>query len=226
MATRVRLTANPLSGRVVSWKGNYGWIEPQATVEHPDMEKHKGWLFVHSEDVVPKWRNLTVGSLVEFFLYHDGQGLGCDECIARKVLRLTLAWEPSQAIFGQEGDLLPEFEERMHVTMRAYQWMLRDGSASGLPFLLLEVWGRPQNIVEAVLEIAKKDAEGYQAEMLVPESRLWKVHMGHLQSHCRAAALSEELKITDPMPCRSLTLKGARQEVGAGLEALIMQVCD
>merc|ERR1719329_863424 len=225
MAQRVRLTPNPIAGRVTVWKGTYGWIEPQCTLEHPDVAKHKGKIFVHSEDTVPKWRSLTVGSLVEFYIYHDGQGLGAEDCVARKVLRLTLPWATAQEAFGQEGDRLPEFEQRMHVTMRAYTWMLMDGSPRELPFLLFEVWGRPQAIVSAVLEITTKGKTA-DCDMLVPESRLWKVHLGKLQERCRGAALSEELSITDPMPCRTLTLKGSREDCGAALQSLISQVCD
>lgn len=230
-APRDRVVPESLSGRVIQWKGTYGWIEPSQPIDHPDMQKQAGWqggagrIFVHAEDVVPKWRSLTVGALVEFFLYHDGQGLGAEECIARKVLRLTLPWAAAQSSFGMDGEELPAFEGQWHVTVRAYQWMLADGSNSGLPFLLFEVWGRPQAIVEAVLELTRK-GNRCNAEMLVPESRLWKVHLGQLQRCCKGAQLSQDLKITDPMPCRTLTLKGGRDECGQALEALIAQVCD
>lgn len=226
MATRVRLTPAPLSGRVVQWKGSYGWIEPTCVVEHPDVAKHRGRIFVHAEDVSPKWKSLTVGSLVEFFLYHDGQGLGAEDCVARKVLRLTLAQNGAQAVFGVEGDRIPEFEAKLGVTLRAYQWMLNDGGSGELNFLLFEVWGRPQNIVEAVLEATKKKDQRYASEMLVPESRLWKVHIGQLQQRCKGASISQDLRIQDPMPCRTLTLKGTREECGSALQTLISQICD
>ena len=31
-----------------------------------------GHIFVHGEDIVPKWRGLVAGSMVEFILYLDG----------------------------------------------------------------------------------------------------------------------------------------------------------
>lgn len=31
-----------------------------------------GHIFVHGEDIVPKWRGLVAGSMVEFILYFDG----------------------------------------------------------------------------------------------------------------------------------------------------------
>jgi len=224
-SARKRVCAESLCARVTSWKGTYGWLEPQCIIDHPELQKHQGRIFVHSEDVVPKWRALTVGALVEFFLYHDGQGLGAEECVPRKVLRLTLPWAGARVLFGEEGEKLAEFEKKMKVTMRAYQWMPSDGSNSELPFMLSEVWGRPQAIVDAILELCQ-DGTRCAAEILVPESRLWKVHLGQIQRCCKSAALTEDLKITDPMPCRSLTIKGTRAECSSALQALTAQVCD
>merc|ERR1712039_1090564 len=101
------------------------------------------------------------------YLYYDGQGLGAEEVVASKVLRVTLPWAEAQARFAPEGQHLPEFERRMRVTVRAYQWTLMDGQRSDLPFLLFEIWGRPQAIVEAVLEVSARGRHT-MAEMLVP----------------------------------------------------------
>jgi len=241
MSTRVRLTPDPICGRVIEWKGAYGWIEPQCSIEHPDISKHRGRIFVHSEDCVPKWRSLTVGVLVEFHLYYDGQGLGAEDCEARKVLRLTLSWDDARSTFGEEGEQIPEFEQRFRVTMRAYQWEPLDDGAlqetwepghlveAGLPFLLFEVWGRPLAIVEAVLEAASFSSGSQRhcgMELLVPETRLWKVRLGQLRQRCRSTELSQELAISDPMPCRTLAIRGTREECGAAVQAFLAQVCD
>jgi len=226
MSERTRLTPVPICGRVIDWKGQYGWIEPSCVVDHPDNKKHQGHIFAHSEDVMPKWKNLTPGSLVEFHLYYDGQGLGAQECVARKVLRLTVPWEASQKMFGSEGEQLPEFEKKYQVTMRAYQWMLIDGSPSDLPFLLCEIWGRPQNIIRAVLEVTAEEGGVIAAKMLVPESRLWKLNLQQLTQRCPQTELSSGVIITDPMRCHSLTFSGGREQAGLALQALIVQVCD
>eukprot|EP00425_Heterocapsa_triquetra_P009082 CAMPEP_0195148124 /NCGR_PEP_ID=MMETSP0448-20130528/174653_1 /TAXON_ID=66468 /ORGANISM="Heterocapsa triquestra, Strain CCMP 448" /LENGTH=176 /DNA_ID=CAMNT_0040186729 /DNA_START=8 /DNA_END=535 /DNA_ORIENTATION=+ len=175
--------------------------------------KHRGHIFTHSEDVVPKWGSLTVGSLVEFHLYFDGEGLGAEECVARKVLRLTLPWMTAQKNFGEDGERLPDFEKKIGVTMRAYQWMYVDGSQSPLPFILFEVWGRPNAIVQAVLEVTAAGVVS-EAEMLVPESRLWKLDIEQLRSRCASVELSPDVTITDPMRCRTLAFKGPREECG------------
>eukprot|EP00929_Paragymnodinium_shiwhaense_P002247 TRINITY_DN10244_c0_g1_i1.p1 TRINITY_DN10244_c0_g1~~TRINITY_DN10244_c0_g1_i1.p1 ORF type:complete len:248 (+),score=30.72 TRINITY_DN10244_c0_g1_i1:87-830(+) len=222
---RTRLTRNVVPGRVIEWKGQYGWIEPQVVIEHPELSKNKNRIFIHAEDCLPKWRNLAVGSLVEFHLYSDGQGLGAEECYARKVLRLTLPWSAAKAVFGEGGEFLPDFDRRANVTTKAYEWMFVDGSASDMAFLLLEVWGHPQNVIAAVLEICKKDRR-LVANMLVPEGRLWKVNLPQLWERCRGATLAQDLTIIDPMPCRTLTIKGTRGECGSALSALILQVCD
>eukprot|EP00403_Amphidinium_massartii_P027973 CAMPEP_0178395948 /NCGR_PEP_ID=MMETSP0689_2-20121128/13479_1 /TAXON_ID=160604 /ORGANISM="Amphidinium massartii, Strain CS-259" /LENGTH=109 /DNA_ID=CAMNT_0020016613 /DNA_START=435 /DNA_END=764 /DNA_ORIENTATION=- len=109
--------------------------------------------------------------------------------------------------------------------MRAYQWMLIDGSTSQLPFLLFEVWGRPKQVVEAVLKMATQEGT-VEPTMLVPESRLWKVNLAHIQEWCPSAWISQDLTITDPMPCRTLNLKGTEEECAGALNILIGQVCD
>lgn len=225
MAERTRVTPLPIFGRVVDWKGKYGWIEPQCVIEHPDIGRHRGHIFVHSEDVVPKWKSLTVGSLIECHLYYDGQGLGAEDCIARKVLRMTLPWPSAQAAFGPDGERLQEFERRLQVTMRGYQWMRIDGSPGNLPFILFEVWGRPQTITRAVLEVSAENSE-HVAKMLVPESRLWMLNLAQLRQKCQDTELSESVTITDPMRCHSLTIRGTHEQCGLALQALIMQVCD
>ncbi|CAE8624850.1 unnamed protein product [Polarella glacialis] len=213
---RTRLTPVPIVGRVIEWKASHGWIEPQCFIEHPEISKHRGHIFVHSEDVVPKWRSLVVGTLVEFYLYHDGQGLGAEECMPRKVVRVKLPWQAAQESFGENGENLPQFEQMMNVTVRAYQWVQVDGNKSGLPFLLFEIWGRPQAVVEAVAKATEK-AEKENAEcsvsLLLPESRLWKVDFAQLQQCC-PTEVSAENTVTDPMPCRTLTIKGAEARNG------------
>ncbi|OLP83354.1 hypothetical protein AK812_SmicGene35894 [Symbiodinium microadriaticum] len=39
---RTRISAEPLTGKVVFWKGQVGWIEPEHAVNHPKAYAHKG----------------------------------------------------------------------------------------------------------------------------------------------------------------------------------------
>ncbi|CAE7687544.1 Eif4e1b [Symbiodinium microadriaticum] len=222
----------PSVGRVVEWKKTHGWIEPDCPIDHPEIVKHQGHIFVHGEDLVPKWRNLVAGAMVEFFLYYDGQGLGAEECTARKVLRVTLSWKQAQAMFGETGERLADFEQKSQVTIRAYQWCQPDGGSSDLPFLLFEIWGRPQAVVDAIGALATlREEDGNGAEdtlcvnLLLPESRMWKVDLMQLQHYC-SLEVSSSITITDPMPCRTLTIQAPLPNFRSSLHALIMQACD
>lgn len=214
-------------GKVVEWKKTHGWIEPECSIDHPDIGKHQGHIFVHGKDIVPKWRGLVAGSMVEFILYFDGHGLGAEECMARKVLRVTLAWKQAQDLFGADGQGLAEFEAKMQVSIRAYQWCQMDGTNSDLPFLLFEIWGRPQAVVETIDALAmkredSKDSETLCVNLLLPESRLWKVDLFQLQ-HFGGLEVSSSITITDPMPCRTLTLQAMQPNFRSALHALIAQ---
>jgi len=70
-----------VTGKVVEWKGYYGWVEPDAPIEHPKAAKHKGHLYVHQRDVLDG-SALSKGQTVNFHIYEDESGLGIEECIA------------------------------------------------------------------------------------------------------------------------------------------------
>ncbi|CAE6920188.1 unnamed protein product [Symbiodinium sp. CCMP2592] len=67
---RTRISAEPLTGKVVFWKGQVGWIEPEHAVNHPKAYAHKGQLYVHSQDVL-NGETLSSGTQVRFHLYED-----------------------------------------------------------------------------------------------------------------------------------------------------------
>lgn len=224
-APRMRITRVPIPGRVKEWRGSYGWVEPQLEVDHPDMAKHQGHIFVHSEDLLPKWGKLTPGSLVEFHLYMDGGGLGAERCVALKVLRLTLPCGMAKVAFGSDGEGVAEFERTWNVTVRSYEWMHLDGSQSEMDFLLFEVWGRRQALVDAVTELSKRERKCLP-RLLVPESRLWKLDLPSLSQVAQSVELSQELTIHVPMACRTLYVKGSHAECSAALKMFISQVCD
>ena len=78
---RTRISPEPLTGKVVSWKGQVGWIEPEHAVNHPKAYAHKGQLYVHSKDVL-NGEALSSGTQVHFHLYEDRAGLGAEQCYA------------------------------------------------------------------------------------------------------------------------------------------------
>lgn len=73
---RKRVSEEPLSGTVKSWRGGFGFVTPSAPVDHPLFT---GSLFLHSNDLVGGDR-AEVGRAVSFYLYSDPQGLGAEEC--------------------------------------------------------------------------------------------------------------------------------------------------
>lgn len=63
-----------LIGTIKQWKGKFGWVTPDDTIEHPLSEMHNGDLYLKQEDVEEEIEG--VGSRVQFMLYSDGKGLG------------------------------------------------------------------------------------------------------------------------------------------------------
>jgi len=76
---RRRIAPTQMEGRVLEWKGKYGWIRPEPGVQHPKAGKHRGKIFVSMIDLVGAAR-LEPGGLCRFFLFEDEAGLGAEEC--------------------------------------------------------------------------------------------------------------------------------------------------
>lgn len=64
----------PLTGSVIDWKGAFGWIKPNDTIDHPLAQKHHGDLYFTQDDVEDEIEG--VGAEVQFMLYQDRKGLG------------------------------------------------------------------------------------------------------------------------------------------------------
>jgi len=56
-----------------------GWIWPTMPLQHPAARRHGGRIYVNRKDVKPGVV-LVPGTLVEFYLYEDEQGLGAECC--------------------------------------------------------------------------------------------------------------------------------------------------
>lgn len=63
-----------VTGKVVTWKGKFGWIQPDSPIQHPQAKNHGGRVFLNQQDVESSIEG--VGSAVSFFVYADGSGLG------------------------------------------------------------------------------------------------------------------------------------------------------
>lgn len=59
--------------------GHYGWIMGFGDIDHPDVAKTGGRIYVHKRDVA-KGVSLVKGDVVSFYLYVDDQGLGAECC--------------------------------------------------------------------------------------------------------------------------------------------------
>jgi len=83
-----------VTGKVVMWKGKFGWILPDSPIQHPQAQNHGGRVFLSQQDVESSIEG--VGSAVSFFVYADGSGLGAAKAMpvslgVRKDIRKTHA---------------------------------------------------------------------------------------------------------------------------------------
>lgn len=68
-----------ITGKIVEWKGKFGWVEPDAPVPHPEANKKGGRIYLSQEDVAEVISG--VGAEVSFYVYADGTGLGAMNCV-------------------------------------------------------------------------------------------------------------------------------------------------
>lgn len=72
--------------------GHYGWIMAFGEIDHPDVGKTGGRIYVHKRDLA-KSVSLVQGDVVSFYLYVDEQGLGAECCSS-----------PQSAVTGQSAE--------------------------------------------------------------------------------------------------------------------------
>lgn len=78
MAERARVTKR-ITGKLIEWKGKYGWIKPTEAIDHPDASKRGGKVYIAQEDVEEE---VQVKGVVSFLTYVDETGLGAMHCKA------------------------------------------------------------------------------------------------------------------------------------------------
>lgn len=77
---RRRLAQIRHTGSVLHFGRHFGWIAPDAAIDHPEAWKHNWRVYVNLKDVSsgePLWG----GARVSFFAYCDGDGIGAEEVL-------------------------------------------------------------------------------------------------------------------------------------------------
>mmetsp|Transcript_43475 Transcript_43475/g.131499 ORF Transcript_43475/g.131499 Transcript_43475/m.131499 type:complete len:303 (-) Transcript_43475:25-933(-) len=67
------------TGKIVEWKGKFGWLQPDAPIDHPEARMKGGRIYLSQEDVAEVISG--VGAHVSFYVYADGTGLGAMMCV-------------------------------------------------------------------------------------------------------------------------------------------------
>jgi len=75
---RNKVSQTRVTGKVLEWKGTFGWIKPTAPIQHPEASKHGGKVYLGQEDVEEEIAG--IGAMVSFFAYADGSGIGAMHC--------------------------------------------------------------------------------------------------------------------------------------------------
>lgn len=87
-----------ITGSITEWKGKFGWIVPDAPINHPEARMKGGRIYMSQEDVLEVISG--VGAEVSFYVYSDGAGLGAlhvvpvDSATAQKKLTRKAAMAP------------------------------------------------------------------------------------------------------------------------------------
>lgn len=80
---RERILAKRVTGKLIRWRGQMGWIKPTEKIDHPEAERHRKGIYLHEVDVKPG-HELHQGAQVTFFVYSDEDGLGAEQCMLSK----------------------------------------------------------------------------------------------------------------------------------------------
>jgi len=86
-------------GEVLVMLGHYGWIMSLDPIEHPDISKTSGRIYIAKKDVQGGC-SLGKGDIVTFFLYVDEQGLGAEAC--------TIEEEASSKLSPSASEFVPQ----------------------------------------------------------------------------------------------------------------------
>lgn len=77
---RNRISELEITGEVIEWNGNFGWISPYDAIDHPAAKKREGKIYVAAADLKDEGvSGLEAGQLVSFHIFLDNSGLGAEE---------------------------------------------------------------------------------------------------------------------------------------------------
>lgn len=74
------VTAEPVIGTVVTWKGHTGYLQPDEPLNHEAASQRGGRVWVHKKNLAEGVTELMEGMKVSFKVYCDPSGLGALEC--------------------------------------------------------------------------------------------------------------------------------------------------
>jgi len=78
---REPVTQIALTGEVVSWNGQFGFLQAHAPIDHPNAEMRGGKIYCCQKDLAAgiETSQIEQGQVVQFQVYSDSQGLGSTE---------------------------------------------------------------------------------------------------------------------------------------------------
>lgn len=222
-ASRTRVRERRYVGLVIEWRGYMGWIQPLERVVHPLISKHRGRIYLNEKDIRPDdlggW-SVKEGKVVDFYVYADSDGLGADDCRPRSVLRLTLShrdskqlkYTPTWTKHLGESEYYPDFQQEHDVVLRKYSW--------SMPFALFELWGHPDELAAAALQLAQQACEGDDARQL----RLVVLagHVAKVEKLPHSPKVSAHTILTSPAPCHSVLLSDSAERCREVVRAFVL----
>jgi len=102
---RTRVSEEDRTGKVISWKGNYGWIAPDVAIEHESAKKRDGKVYVNKKDLKEGSPEMGEGALITFKLFEDPSGVGAEEVFVTKEAPKTE--KPAPATGGPKKEWAP-----------------------------------------------------------------------------------------------------------------------
>eukprot|EP00927_Polykrikos_kofoidii_P007102 TRINITY_DN12898_c0_g1_i1.p1 TRINITY_DN12898_c0_g1~~TRINITY_DN12898_c0_g1_i1.p1 ORF type:complete len:197 (+),score=17.28 TRINITY_DN12898_c0_g1_i1:1-591(+) len=85
---RTRPSTDTHLGKVLSWNGRHGWIQPLQVLNLPQAGRHGGRIYVARQDIIAggvMGAGLTPGQTCRFRLYTDASGIGAEQVEAVQI---------------------------------------------------------------------------------------------------------------------------------------------